>query len=178
MNKSEITPLEERLEWVDAEKIETTSDRTGYPRFLENAWIGISWEYALKMKEDFGVSIEIFKKKDGWNLWYRTGQKANAMFENTVDIVENALNVWHCDDERDYFESVREYVADGGLDTMDDVVNYINDCAVIHEKIQTLDDDQVLVEYQDCEYEIIDKYVMSYHYDTWTYAIGIIKGSF
>ena len=130
------------------------------------------------MKEEFGVSIEIFKKKDGWNLWYRTGQKADAMFENTLENVENAINVLHCGDEREYFESVREYVAGGDFDTMDDVVNFINDCAVIHEKIQTLDDDQVFVEYQDCDYEIIDKYVMSYRYDTWTYAIGIIKRSF
>lgn len=59
------------------ELIDTTSAMNGYPQCLKKAIIGFdSFEEADKLAKENGLSIEIFTKRDGWNLWYRTGDKA------------------------------------------------------------------------------------------------------
>ena len=59
------------------ELIETTSERSGYPLDLKKAIIGFdSMEEAREYAEQHDLSIEIFHKRDGWNVWYRTGNRA------------------------------------------------------------------------------------------------------
>ena len=61
------------------ELIETTSERSGYPLDLKKAIIGFdSMEEAREYAEQHDLSIEIFHKRDGWNVWYRTGTTMQA----------------------------------------------------------------------------------------------------
>ena len=68
------------------ELIETTSERNGYPRCLKKAIIGFdSMEEAREYAEQHNLSIEIFHKRDGWSLWYRTGNRAYDPFIRTAE---------------------------------------------------------------------------------------------
>ena len=52
--------------------IETTSAMNGYPQSLKKALIGFqSFEEAERIASEYGLSIEIFTKRDGWQLYYR-----------------------------------------------------------------------------------------------------------
>lgn len=80
------TSLEQIAYQNGLELIETTSERTGYPANLRHAIIGFeTFEEAEKIAGENNLSIEIFTKRDGWQLYYRTGNSAHEPFKNSAD---------------------------------------------------------------------------------------------
>lgn len=80
------TSLEQIAYQNGLELIETTSERTGYPANLRHAIIGFeTFEEAEKIADENNLSIEIFTKRDGWQLYYRTGNSAHEPFKNSAD---------------------------------------------------------------------------------------------
>lgn len=82
------------------ELIETTSERNGYPANLKYAIIGFnSFEEAEKIAKDNNLSIEIFTKNDGWQLYYRTGNRVHeplrmAQIITEIFILNSAAKTW------------------------------------------------------------------------------------
>ena len=57
--------------------VDTTSAMSGYPQSLKKALIGFdSFEEAERIAGEYGLSIETFTKRDGWQLYYRTNNRA------------------------------------------------------------------------------------------------------
>lgn len=66
--------------------IETTSAMNGYPQSIKKALIGFeSFEQAERVAEEYGLSIEYFTKRDGWQLYYRTNDRAYSAIEVSAD---------------------------------------------------------------------------------------------
>ena len=131
--------------------IETTSERSGYPLDLKKAIIGFaSFEEANELAQEHGLSIEVFQRRDGWNVWYRTGNRAYDPFTRTAEDYGDDYNLFTAGDAADYYEN-----------EVDDAI-----CA--------LEDNEAVVTYQGSLYEKIKKHSMGYYFDTHYYAIGLI----
>ena len=61
--------------------IDTTTGLNGYPQSLKKAIIGFEdFEQAEKLAEEYHLDIEIFTKRDGWQLWNRDANSAYDAF--------------------------------------------------------------------------------------------------
>ena len=66
--------------------IETTSAMNGYPQSLQKALIGFdSFEDAERIANEYGLRIELFTKRDGWQLYYRTNNRAYSAIEVSAE---------------------------------------------------------------------------------------------
>jgi len=156
------------------ELIETTSERNGYPRCLKKAIIGFdSMEEAREYAEQHNLSIEIFHKRDGWSLWYRTGNRAYDPFTRTAEDYGDDYLLFTADDANNYYENeVQEIISD--FDNFDDVENFLKERREVYDAICALGEDEAVVTYQGSLYEEIKLHSMSYYFDTHHYAIGLI----
>ena len=96
------------------ELIETTSERSGYPLNLKKAIIGFeSMEEAREYAEQHDLSIEIFHKRDGWNVWYRTGDREYEPFTRTAEQYGDDYNLFTAEYADYYYENeVKEIISD------------------------------------------------------------------
>ena len=156
------------------ELIETTSERSGYPLDLKKAIIGFeSMEQAREYAEQHDLSIEIFHKRDGWNVWYRTGNRAYDPFTRTAEDYGDDYNLFTADDAADYYENeVKEIISD--FDNFEDVEKFLKERREVYDAICALDDNEAVVTYQGSLYEKIKRHSMGYYFDTHSYAIGLI----
>lgn len=160
------------------EVITTTSSRNGYPQRLQSAIIGFdTFEEAEEMANEFGLSIEIFTKRDGWQLWYRTGNHALAPFERSAEEYGDEYRQYSKEDLEGFYE--RE--VQPSVNAFDDFASlrcFLDIMEEIHDKIEDADDDEIILTTFGGYYDTIKKATMSYHYDTHCFAIGLIDRSY
>jgi len=66
--------------------VETTTGSNGYPENLKFAIVGFkTFEQAQEIADKYGLDIESFKRKDGWQLWSRNGSRMFSAFENSAE---------------------------------------------------------------------------------------------
>ena len=158
----------------DLDLIETTSERNGYPLDLKKAIIGFtSMEEARSVADQHDLSVEIFHKRDGWNVWYRTGRQAYEPFTRSAEDYGDDFSLFTVSDADYYYENeVQDIVAD--FDNFEDIEKFLKERREVYDAICNLDDDEALVTYQGRLYEIIKRHTMGYYFDTYYYAIGVI----
>lgn len=160
------------------EFIETTSERNGYPSHVQGAIIGFdNFEHAEKLAKENNLDIEIFEKHDGWNLYYRTGNRAAGEFENHAsdfgDNYDEFDNSWS---EESFFEQIIK----PGLENFEDLESlkdYISKKEKISEEIDNAFDDELVITCDGEYYITIEKKSMSFYYDTKTTVIGLIDNT-
>lgn len=78
--------------------VETTSEGGGYPRNIQPAIIDFdSFEQAEDFANQHGLALEFVEKKDGWRLWYRTG---NTAYEAIMDDEDNERVMYYYHDTK------------------------------------------------------------------------------
>lgn len=156
------------------ELIDTTSAMNGYPQGLKKAIIGFdSFEQADKLAKENGLSIEIFTKRDGWNLWYRTGDKAWEPFERSAEEYGDDYREFSNEDLEEFYENeVQPSVSD--FADFASLRSFLDNKEKIYDKIEEADDDELVITLDGNYYETIKKTTMSYCYDTHHFAIGLI----
>ena len=156
------------------ELIETTSERNGYPRCLKKAIIGFdSMEEADECAQKYGLSVEIFHKRDGWNLWYRTGNRAYEPFTRKVEEFGADYELFTAGGEEYYYEDeVRPFIDE--FFNFEDVEKFLKERRQVYEEILLLKDNQAVLTYQGLFCDVIKLHTMSYNCDTHNYAIGVI----
>ncbi len=154
--------------------IDTTSETNGYPRFLEKAIIGFdTMEEAEECAQKYGLSVEIFHKRDGWNLWYRTGNKAYEPFTRKAEEFGADYELFTAGGEEYYYEDeVRPFIDD--FFNFEDVEKFLKERRQVYEEILLLKDNQAVLTYQGLFCDVIKLRTMSYNCDTHNYAIGVI----
>ena len=86
MYTEETLTVREIAENEGLEYIETTSESNGYLRNLKFAITGFyTFEQAQELADKYNLSIQSFEKRDGWQLWYRTGVTMYSAFENSAE---------------------------------------------------------------------------------------------
>lgn len=154
--------------------IETTSAMNGYPQSIKKALIGFeSFEQAEKVAEEYGLSIEYFTKRDGWQLYYRTNDRAYSAIEvSSEDYGENYRSFTSADYDGFYENKVKGMV--GEFDNFEEIESYLDSQKEIYEAIENLEDDEMVLTLNDKYYDTVKQYTMCHYYDTKTTVIGLI----
>lgn len=154
--------------------IETTTNSTGYPESLQKAIIGFdTFEQAEELAEENGLSIEFFQKRDGWDLWYRTGSTAYEPFRRSVEDFGDDYSKFSKEDLEDFYENeVQPFVSE--FDSFDDLRSFLEQNEKIKDEIEDAEDDEIVITYCGEYYDTIKERTMAYNYDTHSYAIGLI----
>lgn len=157
------------------ELIETTSERNGYPSHLKHAIIGFdSFEQAEKFANENDLQIEFFKKRDGWQLYYRTGNTAYEPIEISADDFGDNFSSFSNSDLDDYYENEIKPFLDG-FENMEDLETFIETQKEIIEKIEDADNDEIVITNYGKYYDTFKKHSMSFSFDTHTTVIGLIN---
>ena len=137
--------LESIAEENGLELIDTTSAMNGYPQCLKRAVIGFdTFQEADKLAKENGLSIEIFPKRDGWNLWYSTGDKAWEPFERSADEYGDNYRGFSNEDLEDFYENeVLPFVSD--FNDFASLRSFLDNKEKIHDKIEEADDDELVI---------------------------------
>lgn len=163
--------------------IETTTGLNGYPRALKKAIIGFDdFEQAEKLAEEYHLDIEVFTKRDGWQLWSRDNNSAYDAFERSAsDYGENYLQFEANMSQDDFLQQVGAADFINGLadeeDGLDRIEEYMKDLRELYNAIASADDDEIVIAESDVYVETIKKKTMQYSYDTKHYVIGLIDNN-
>lgn len=154
--------------------IETTSEANGYPRNLQKAIIGFeSYEEAEKLAEKYGLEIEMFERRDGWDLWARRERILNA-FDMANIYVEEGYDFYKVMSFEEFCE--REDVQ-GSLkecEDFDEMQARLESFKGIFEEIEDLKEGEILIKDNYNNTFVSKEYTMAYSYDSHQYAIGLI----
>lgn len=163
--------------------IETTTGLNGYPQCLKEAIIGFeNFEQAEKLAEEYHLDIEIFTKRDGWQLWSRDNNRAYDAFERSAeDYGENYQQFEANMSQDDFLQQVGAASFIDGLtdeeDGLDRIEDYITDLRKLYDEIAITNDDEIVIADGDVYVETIKKRTMQYSYDTKHYVIGLINNN-
>lgn len=154
--------------------IETTSAMNGYPQSIKKALIGFdSFEQAEKVAEEYGLSIEYFTKHDGWQLYYRTNDRAYSAIEVSADEYGDDYRAFTSSDYEGFYENEVKGMA-GEFNSFEEVEEFLNTKKRIYEAIEELEDDEMVLTCQGEYYDTVKRSTMSHYYDTKTTVIGLI----
>ena len=154
--------------------IETTSAMNGYPQSLKKALIGFqSFEEAERIASEYGLSIEIFTKRDGWQLYYRTNNRAYSAIEISAEDYGDDYRSFTASDYDDFYENeVQDMI--GEFESFEDVESFLKSQKKIYEAIENLEDDEMVLTCQGKYYDTVKQYTMCHYYDTKMTIIGLI----
>lgn len=163
--------------------ITTTTGMNGYPQSLKKAIIGFEdFEQAEKLAEEYHLDIEVFTKRDGWDLWSRGGDSAYDAFERSADDYGENYQQFSADMSQDDFlqqvgaASYIDELADEE-DGLDRIEEYIKGLRELYDEIAIADDDEIVIAEGDEYVETIKEKTMQYSYDTKHYVIGLINNN-
>lgn len=156
------------------EIIDTTSECNGYPRNIQKAIIGFeTFEEAESLAKENNLDIEVFEKRDGWNFWYRTGERAFEPFGRSAEDYGDDYKIFTASDQEDFYENeVQSFI--GEFENFDSVEDFIKKGHEVYDAICDLEEGEAVVTHEGCLYEVIQLHTMAYSYDTHHYAIGLI----
>jgi hypothetical protein len=175
-----MVDLREIAEAEELDYIETTSERNGYPRNIKGAIKGFdTFEKAEEIAKKYGLEIESFEKKDGWQLWYRTGSYMSGPFKNSSedygdDYSEIPYGVYDPHEESDFIENEVLPQLDDATD-FSEIRNILESAERLWEEIQKLKEGEVIITYLGDYYETIKRVSMYFYHDTNHYVIGLIN---
>ena len=161
--------------------IDTTTGLNGYPQCLKEAIIGFeNFEQAEKLAEEYHLDIEIFTKRDGWQLWSRDNNSAYDAFERSAsDYGENYQQFEANMSQDDFLQQVgaANFIAElaDDEDGLDRIEEYIRDLRKLYDEIAIAADDEIVIADGDVYVETIKKRTMQYSYDTKNYVVGLIN---
>lgn len=167
--------LREIAEIEGLEYFETTSQMNGYPSHIKGALKGFDdFEQAKEIAEKYDLSIECFTKKDGWQLWCRSGDWRHEPFKNSADDYgDNYMSYSSGTDEKEFYkDEVKPFLND--FETFEELEKFIKDRKEIYEEIERADDDEIVITNYGSYYETIKKESMYFYHDTNHYVIGLI----
>ena len=176
-------------DYPQLEMIETTDQRNGYPSCLRCALIGFeNWGEIEQIQKEYDVDEypQIFTKRDGWNLWYRTNDTAFEPFVMDSDIQNDYGDDYTIFNKENYLDDIIDTITTGGLNERYDEINYTSSIEDIKQFVEdnkdsddedTIDDMEQITElienYEElCREEEIagnDAFVLMYcgeYYDT------------
>ena len=165
-----IEELKERLEQFFP--VSTTSESTGYPKNIRTAYLFTNWDDIqdiLKGNEDL-LSCEVFMKREGWDLYYRTGRHVDEPFNITAELLGGIIEY---NNTEEVFAECLYNVKERDWSCVEELYNYVETMQDITNTAESLGDDEVLIEFE-CEYGVYKRKNVSYHEDSKYYEIGLI----
>ena len=175
-NKADLREIAENNGLTYAE---STSGTNGYPANIKVIIIGFEYfQDAEKLAEKYGISIEFFKKKDGWDLWERTNNQAHEPMKNSSDDYGDNYHQFEKMSEEEYIlQEITPYIKDNLEDTptFEKMSELLELHKEIYSGIEEMEDDEILITQFEGGYEIIKKESMYFAHDTEHITIGLIN---
>lgn len=174
-NKTDLREIAENNSLIYAE---STNGSNGYPSNIKGIIIGFdNFEDAEKLAEEHNLTIEFFKKKDGWQLWERTNNTAHEPMKNSSDDYGDNYSQLEKMSEEEFItneaaETISALIKDGA--DFDTIENFIKDKRKLFNEIETMEDDEIVITCQGDYYETIKKESMYWAHDTKHITIGLI----
>jgi hypothetical protein len=162
-------------EYLGKEHIETTTGRNGYPQNIKDAIIGFdTFEEAKAAANKFGLDIQTFHRKAGWQLWERNGYTAYEEFTNSCEDYGDDFREFSKNDIIDFIndevmEAIDEFTS---IESVQELLDAKND---LLNKIVEAKDDEIVITHCGEYYDTIKKKSMSFSYDGKTDVIGLIR---
>lgn len=167
---------------------ESTNQMSGYPSEIRPCIFGFDTldeaeQAAKELKsmindDEVYVNVEYFRKRDGWHLWYRTGNTAYDMYDMTSEL--NDSQVAYSADQADEWLAERAERLEDGEDYLDylgvTLEQYNENTQKVYNSIKNLKSNQLIVVedgYADGCCGMMEREAMAYQEDVWTNAIGI-----
>jgi hypothetical protein len=157
------------------EYTETTSERNGYPSNIQGAIIGFdTFEQAEKIAKEENLSITMLQKKDGQDLWYRTGgTPSEAISISSDDYGDDYSIINYCTEEEFMSSEVNSFLEDG-FESIEDLQDFLNFKRKVWEEVSVLGEDEAVVTHQGRYVETINENTMYWLHDTLHKVIGLI----
>lgn len=157
--------------------VQTTSEMNGYPANLKNAIIGFdNFQEAQEMADEYGFEIQILQKRDGQQLWSRTGNTAFKALENTAEnFGDNYSEIDSMISSEDFFEDeVNAVLRDNTFESFEDLQNFVGYKKEIWEEIENAEPHEIVITQDGVYSETLPKTAMYRSHDTITQIIAII----
>lgn len=157
--------------------VETTSGANGYPENLRGAIIGFeTFDHAEKIAKKYNLEIKEFFKKNGHDLWGRTGYTAyEPLSYGENDFGDNAKGIAFDDyeNEADFLkEEVFPFIDEDSFNSFDELNDFLKLKEKIWEEIECMDESEIMIIVSD-EFEIFPKTTMYKEVDTNESVIGL-----
>ena len=159
----------------DLERAEITEGMNGYPRGLRGCVLlndkDATFESMERMAELYGVEIVSLRRKDGWQLWESQGTVYELYdFQNILgNRDDNALTFGSF---KEYADFLRETASDEMVEDM--AAHALIEKAKEIEDKETGDNEFIHTSTYDISYyELLDRHVSHYSYDTWNYCLAL-----
>lgn len=166
--------IQEIAEIENLELIETTVGTNGYPQELKHAIVGFdNFDQATEIAEKYGLKIESFVRKDGWNLWFRSNNSMFAPYQNSAEDFGDNYDAFGKIDESEFFEIEIKPSIDN-FEDFDTIETFLKDKKEIWEEIQNMEDNEIVITHYGEYYDTILRESMSFSHDTRNYIIGLI----
>lgn len=158
------------------ELIETTSETSGYPRNLKKAIIGFAtFEEAQELADRYGLTVREFTKRDGWQLWVRGRRMWEEYDYEKVfrDALSVDVEVYRPGEESVVMEALRNSLGD--CDILESMRCLIDKTEQVLDALDSCEDSEFIVAVCGDVEGVYKRKVMSYSYDSSSYAIGIAE---
>lgn len=152
------------------EVVETTSERSGYPRYIIPAIIGFEdWDQAeLFCDENPDSQLMWLDRRDGWNLWHR-GNNAIVPLDIERDLGEKG-ELYKTPDEA--LESIKSDLE--SADTLDELYDMLDKYSLLCAAANDLDNDEAIF-LQNGMWEVVKiKDVIEWHEDVYHTVLAAI----
>lgn len=152
--------------------IETTSEMNGYPRNLKKAIIGFNtFDEAWELANRYGLSVQEFTRRDGWQLWVRGGRMWEEYDYAQIREDDTDIEVYSPGEEDDVIEELKYFL--GICDDLGEMRHFINNTREVLDALNDCEDNQIVITSFGKLEGVYERKVMSYSYDTHQYVIGI-----
>jgi len=165
--------LQAAIERLGLKEISTTSQSNGYPANVRNAVIGFdNFEQAQEFATELELKLTYFKKRDGWNLWHRSGGLAHgAMLISCNDYGDNYNQFRPGIDEPDFFQQeIGDFIPD--FQTFDSLEKFLALKKEIYSAIQAASEGEIVLTHNGIYFETIKEETLYFCHDTKHIAIG------
>lgn len=172
---SERASLRDIADEYGLEYVETTDQRNGYPSNIMGAIIGMdNFDIAEEIAAKYNLDIELINKRDGWQLWHRTGNWAVEPLKITEDVFSDDTRLFTADDADEYFANeVKPFLED--CDGFDSAMEIIANGKTVYGQLCLLGNDEAAVVVNGVYNDTISLHPMQFTYDTKTDAIALVR---
>lgn len=166
----------------DLKIISTTGAMNGYPTNIQKAIIGFdNYEQAANLALTHNLEIQSFTKKDGWQLWYRTGNLMFGPLKYSPEDFGNDYSSADCENEADFIDDYLKPNLDfNNFETIEEYEQLLNNFKELWEEIQNADaQKEIVITHNGLYYDTLPRETMQHNnHDTRTTVIGLINPNF
>jgi hypothetical protein len=153
--------------------VSTTSEFSGYPKNVRQALIGLEdFKIATELAEKYDMDIVYLKRKNGQQLYTRTGDRAYEAIKISPDMFGDDYGEATLSDEATFIQC---NIQIENFSDLNKLKTHIENMLELFEELEKLDEDEILITYRGDYYDTFKKEQMTFYHDSNTLTIALIE---